>query len=89
MFLLLFWLYSLVQTVQAEVIWNLPDITSRQWPILHKGIEGKVTIPFDGSIGRGVLPLFVEFKSEPWLSYISNALTQLWIASPRVLLEGH
>ena len=62
MFLLLFWLYSLVQTVQAEVIWNLPDITSRQWPILHKGIEGKVTIPFDGSIGRGVLPLFVELE---------------------------
>ncbi len=62
MYLVLFWFYSFVQTVQAEVVWNLPDISSRQWPISHKGIEGKVTIPFDGSIGRGVIPLFVEFE---------------------------
>lgn len=62
MFLLVFWLCFLRQVAQAEVIWNLPDISSQQGQILHKGIEGTVTLPFAGSIGRGVLPIFVELE---------------------------
>ena len=62
MFIVLIWLFSFIQPVEAKVVWTLPDVSSHQWPISHKGVEGRITIPFNGTIGRGVLPVFVELE---------------------------
>ena len=42
---------------------DLPGIEEQQWKIATPQIEGQITIPFGGVVGRGFLPYFVEIQN--------------------------